>query len=102
MRSLNACVRSLALAAAVLLLGPAVTGCSWIEGGGPLALLDEVRTKGEAVADKTADKAAEAVDLYCVQVPADIRGKMRDRVNSRTVHGDIVVTCVGDPVAAGQ
>ncbi len=56
-------------------------------------MFDTVVEKGRQVEDKTFDAAAKALDDYCEHVPDDTRLYLRDGVNSRTVHGDITVTC---------
>ena len=81
---------------AIALVGFALTGCSTMTdmlGGEPLAIFNEVIEKGKAIEDKTFDAAADAIDKYCEAVPEDARLYLRDGVNSRTEHGDIVVTC---------
>ena len=88
--------------AAAALAAVALSSCSFLEGGGPLALLDQARTAGGKIADATADKAAETIDLYCANTPLEVREKLREAVNSRTAKGDIAITCVGDEVAAGK
>ena len=73
-----------------------LAGCGGITdmlGGEPLAIFNEVIEKGKAIEDKTFDAAADAIDKYCEAVPEDARLYLRDGVNSRTEHGDIVVTC---------
>ena len=73
-----------------------LAGCGGLTdmlGSKPLALLDEAIEKGRAIEDKTFDAAADAVDKYCESVPDDVRLYLRDSINSRTEHGNIVVTC---------
>ena len=81
---------------AVAILGLPLMGCSAMTdmlGSKPLAIFNEAIEKGKNIEDKTFDAAADALDKYCEAVPEDARLYLRDGVNSRTEHGDIVVTC---------
>lgn len=76
----------------ILLLLP-LGGCFHAGGVSPLAILDQVRETGQAVSERTAERAASAIDRYCESVDEEGRAKMREAVNSRTTRGDIEITC---------
>lgn len=96
------CLNIASALAVAALLAVSVSACSSFTGGSPLALLDQARTAGGQIAEATADKAAETIDLYCTGTPKQVREKLRAAVNSRTKKGDIAITCVGDEVATSK
>lgn len=77
---------------AILMLLP-LGGCFHAGGVSPLAILDQVRETGQAVSERTAERAASAIDNYCLSVDEEGRMKMREAVNSRTAVGDIEIDC---------
>ena len=67
--------------------------------GSAILMLDEAmeRSGGEGgVTDKTLDRAAAAVDKYCLTVPKMDRAEFNRRFNGRTKTGDLAITCEGD------
>jgi len=43
------------------------------------------------------ERAAQAVDKYCEEIPASERAENRAAINSKTANGKIAVWCAGDP-----
>lgn len=77
----------------IIALALIISGCA---PGSAMLILDEAiaRTGGEGgVTDKTLNRAATAVDRYCLTVPEFDRTAMRDRFNARTSVGDMHIHC---------
>lgn len=51
---------------------------------------------GCAQLSKSADDIAGYIDAYCATTAPEDRAVMRDAINSRTMLGDVQVTCIGD------
>ncbi len=69
-----------------------LAGC----GEAPLALLDKVQTGLHNVKEASYTGAATSIDRYCARVPLSHRLTLRENINTRTIEGDITITCEND------
>ncbi len=77
---------------AVVFIALGLSGC----GASPLAILDKVGDGVGTVREATYTASAASIDRYCGRVAKIIRDNLRENINSRTVNGDIVITCLND------
>lgn len=53
--------------------------------------------RGKAIEMEVPQRAAKAVDQYCLNLPYTERIQNREAINDLTQIGDVAVTCQGDP-----
>ena len=61
--------------------------------GSAILMLDEAMERDGGMTDATLDRAAAAVDKYCMTVPEMDRAEFRRRFNERTNVGDLNIDC---------
>ena len=70
-----------------------LAGCA---SGSAILMLDEAMERDGGMTDKTLDRAAAAVDKYCLMVSETDREEFNRRFNERTNVGDLSIDCEGD------
>lgn len=83
-------MRKVLLRLSVVLLPFVLGACA---SGETFAFLQKAQEKGMELSDEAFEKAALAIDVYCLNVPGPVRAFMRDGINGRTLHGDLVIEC---------